>query len=602
MQPDFQESDGLKPLAWQLRAIVFLDVVESVRLVRTLAAGYVERWRALACDVRAEAARTAGARIVRTLGDGLLIETPDARSALALAFAAHRAAARVNRGCPPEALITLRVGCDLGPLARDEFDVYGDAANMAARLAARAAPGEVLASDAFAAAATDGVDAWFEDLGHVYLKHVDEPVRVHRASEPTARAPAAVACAPGVAAPPPSTGLRPLIGLVPLRTGGAPEAAALAGVFADSILLRLARSEQFRVCSQLTMRAFEGRDLATAEIAQKIGAAYLLAGTLHGTPDGALVSIELVDAGSGDVLWADRLCCRTGELLGADEPHGAQVAQAVVRAIGEQTLRRARAVPPPSLDAFALQLGAVRLMHRPAVSDFGLARQLLEQLVDRHPRAPLPHAWLAKWFVLRATRGLAADDLQPARALDHARRAVGLHPDSAFAHAMEAFVQCHLMRDLAQADQAVERALQVSPSEPLAWLVRCVVHGFWGDGDKAWDAAQRALSLSPLDPIRHYFEALAASAAVAARRLDEAIVLAERSLLANRQHLPTLRVLAVSLSELGRFDDARRAVGRILEVDPQFTVAGYLASGPPGAEATRRRYAAALREAGVPAG
>lgn len=604
MQPDSNDGHGLKPLTWHPRAIVLLDVVESVRLVRELGAAFVERWRALVADVRSSTQRTPGARIVRSLGDGLLIEAPDAPAALALAFGAIQAAARANAGCAPEAAIVLRMGCDLGPVAGDDFDIYGDAVNMAARLAARAAPGEVLVTQATVGAAVDGVDAWFEDLGSVYLKHVDEPVAVWRARAPAARAAVGPAVAAVAAVLPPAAGERPLIALVPLRTdaGAGPAERALAGVLAEAIVFRLARSEQFRVCSQLSMRAFEGRELAAADIAAKVGAQFLVAGALHGTADGALASLELVDAASGDVLWADRLRCRADELLASDEPHGERVAEAVVRAIGEHALRRAKAVPPPSLDAFALQLGAVRSMHRPLVADFGRARELLEQLIDRHPRAPMPHAWLAKWFVLRATRGLAGGDPQPARALDHARRAVDLHPDSAFAHAMEAFVHCHLMRDLPQADRAVEHALQASPSEPLAWLVRCVVHGFRGDGDTAWDAAQRALSLSPLDPIRHYFEALAASAAVAARRLDEAIVLAERSLQVNRDHLPTLRVLAVSLSELGRADAARQAVGRILEVDPGFTVAAYLASGPPGAEGTRRRYAAALREAGAPPG
>lgn len=605
MQPDSNEGHGLPPLAWHPRAIVFLDVVESVRLVRELGAAFVERWRALVADVRADTQHTGGARIVRSLGDGLLIEAPGAPAALALAFGAQRAAGRANAGCPAAAVISLRIGCDLGPVAGDEFDLYGDAVNTAARLAARAAPGEVLVTQAFSGAAVDGVDAWFEDLGAVYLKHVEEPVAVVRARAPAARAAVGVAAAAAAAAlPPPAADARPLIGLVPLRTDAEadPATRALAGVLAEAVVFRLARSEQFRVCSQLSMRAFEGRELAVADIAAKVGAQYLVAGTLRATGEGALAALELVEAATGEVLWADRLRCRAEELLAPDEPHGQRVAEAVVRAIGEHALRRARAVPPPSLDAFALQLGAVRSMHRPQTGDFGRARELLEQLIERHPRAPLPHAWLAKWFVLRATRGLAGADPQPARALDHARRAVDLHPDSAFAHAMEAFVHCHLMRDLPQADHAVERALQVSASEPLAWLVRCVVQGFRGEGDSAWDAAQRALSLSPLDPIRHYFEALAASAAVSARRLDDAIVLAERSLQGNRDHLPTLRVLAVSLSEQGRVAEARQAVGRILEVDPGFTLAGYLRSGPPGAEATRQRYAAALREAGAPAG
>ena len=115
-------------------------------------------------------------------------------------------------------------------------------------------------------------------------------------------------------------------------------------------------------------------------------------------------------------------------------------------------------------------------------------------------------------------------------------------------------------------------------------------------------SAERAIELSPLDPMRHYYDGLAASAALAVGSLDRAIELANRSLRVNRSHSPTLRALAIAQVELGAAEAARATALRILELEPGLTVRDYVARGPKGAETTRLRYASALREAGVPAG
>jgi tetratricopeptide (TPR) repeat protein len=200
------------------------------------------------------------------------------------------------------------------------------------------------------------------------------------------------------------------------------------------------------------------------------------------------------------------------------------------------------------------------------------------------------------------TLGLSQDPLAEAGpALEQTRRALDAAPDCALALAMEGFAHCHMLRDLDGADQRIDEALRINPNESVAWLYKCVTQGFRGLGSGAMVSAERAIFLSPLDPMRHYYDGLAASAALAMGNLDRAIFLAKRSLDINRNHLPTLRALAIAQVESGALEDARETVARVLMLEPRLTARDYVARGPKGAEETRLRYAAALREAGVPA-
>jgi adenylate cyclase len=274
----------------------------------------------------------------------------------------------------------------------------------------------------------------------------------------------------------------------------------------------------------------------------------------------------------------------------------------ITTAIAAQEARRAQRFAFPTLEGFSLQLAGSTLMHRSSREQFDHAREIFEHLIERHPRMPEPRAWLAKWYVLRVTRGFVEDlPAESARALEQTRRALDGSPECSLALAVEGFVHCHMLRDLDGAEERLNRALAINPNDSLAWLFSCVVQGFRGDGATALASADRAIELSPLDPLRHYYDALACSAALAARKLPRAIELAKRALRVNRDHLPTLRALTIAQVESGSLDEARQTAVRVLALEPSLTLRDYIARAPKGGETTRIRYAAALGEAGIPA-
>jgi adenylate cyclase len=264
-------------------------------------------------------------------------------------------------------------------------------------------------------------------------------------------------------------------------------------------------------------------------------------------------------------------------------------------------LQRARSSTVPTLESYALLLGAIALMHRLSRSDFERSKAMLDVLVERLPREPVPRAWLARWYTLRPSQGWSPDPRQDARlAFDCTQRALDANPDCALALTVDGMVHTYLLQDHEVAHARYSQALEANPSEPYAWLHRGALHAFKGDGAPAVEETETALSLSPLDPLKYYFDSLAATAATAAGRYERAIELAQRSLRANRSHTSTLRALAVSQVQLGQLSAAQESVRKMLRLEPTFTVSQFRAHSPTSHYAFGDVCAQALLEAGAP--
>jgi tetratricopeptide (TPR) repeat protein len=240
-------------------------------------------------------------------------------------------------------------------------------------------------------------------------------------------------------------------------------------------------------------------------------------------------------------------------------------------------------------------------MHRLGRYDFERARELLDAVIERAPRHPDAFAWLAKWHILRAHQGWSDDPLRSqAQARDVAQRALDRDGRCGLALTIAGMVKVYFERDLDEGEQLYRQALDANPSDALAWLLKGTLHGFRGEGEAAVEDTRRALRLSPLDPMRYYYDALAASAAASAGMYGEAIELATRSLRANRMHASTLRVLAISYSMTDQMELARPVVERLLTLEPGFSVTRFLDRAPGAGFDIGRRFAQALARAGVP--
>lgn len=578
-----------------VRTVLVVDVVESVRLIEENERDAVGRWQQLVERVEREVLAAHGGRLVKSLGDGLMLEFQSVQPAVRAAFAIQNACNELNMGVPPQRQMLLRMGVHTGALIAGEHDIYGRSVNLAARLTTLAGPGEIIASAEVRDQLTPLLDADVEDLGDCYLKHVNHPVRAYRVGAP---GPAPVIDR-GASGP---TDLRPTIAVVPFAGRGVDPAQEVLGeVLADEVISALSRTPDLNVISRLSTTVFRGREAALSTVGAHLNAHYVLSGSYRVSGAQVVVVSELSEASSDRVLWSASLRGSvTGVVSGEDELIDRMVHQ-VSGAVLAREMERARVQALPSLESHTLLMGAIMMMHRASGRDFDRAREMLEALIERARRQAAPHAWLGKWHALRFNRGWSDDPSREAQlALDCTRRALDLDPRNSLALTIDGFVHTNLLKRLDVGEQRYELALDVNPNESLAWLLKGTLHAFKGEGEEAIEGTEHALRLSPLDPLRYFYDSLAATAAMSAGRYERAIELASRSLRANRVHSSTLRVLAISQALLDRLDDARKTASELLAIDPTLTVRNYLERSPSGAYATGKIWSEALRSAGVP--
>ena len=583
------------PFTRRIRAVLVVDVVESVRLIQRDEEGVVRRWRNFLDAVTHAELPTHGGRMVKSLGDGMLIELDSAPSAVRCALAMQARIAGSETGVEPSQQIRLRMGAHIADVIVDDIDLFGEGVNLAARLAALAGPGEIVVSAETRDGLTANLDADIEDLGECHLKHLQQPVRAYRIGPPGQWP----VIEPGSSVMP---ALQPMVAVIPF-TGRAVtnEYEVLGEMLADEVISALSRTPHLNVISRLSTTVFRGRNASLSEIGALLKTDYVLSGTYRVAGNQLIVVAELADTKSGRVVWGDQLKGTVTGVVSGDDPLIDSIVAAVSSAVVARELERARFQALPTLESYTLLLGAIALMHRASEADFDRARQLLETLTDRLKRAAAPHAWLAKWHVLRFTRGWIHEQSGESKyALECTRRALDLDPNCSLALTIDGFVHTNLLKRLDTGLERYEEALRVNPNDSLAWLLKGTLHAFKGEGQMAVEHTDRALALSPLDPIRYFYESLAATAALSAGQYERAIELAQHSIRSNRVHTSTLRALAISQSLLGRLEEARQTVHELRSRDPSLTTRTYLERSPSGAYETGKLWSEALRRAGIP--
>ena len=616
--PDVRGADV--GLVRQETVVLLVDLVESVRLMQEHEASAVRRWADFIRVVVTTILPRHRGILVKSLGDGLLARFETVPAAADAAAEMHKTLAAQNLVLPEDQHFQLRAGINAAMAWSDGLDIYGTGVNLAARLATLAGPGETIASasahEQLAAALaslanpgetigsaaardelTHGVDASCEDLGLCVLKHFDQPVRAYRV---------------GPASPLPSltsrrdygTAMQPTIAVIPFSArSDTPALFDVGNLIADSVIWRLSKAADLKVISRLSTAVFRGRANDIGEVSAHLGATYVLGGAYVVNAGQIMVTAELSEARNKQVVWTDQLNGEIGDLLRPESELADRVAKGVHFAILDAEVEHILTQPLPTLESYSLLLGSIKLMHRSSKDEFRQTRRILDELINRHGRIAAPRAWLGNWYILQVTRGWSEDRTrEAAEALSTTHAALDRDPSDALALATEGFVYCHLLKDLDTARKRCNEAVNANPSHALGWLYLGTVNAFKGEGEAAVEATRRAMELSPLDPMRYYFESLGATAELSAQNYENAERLARSSLVLHRMHPSTWRALTISLVSQGRMDEAREALAKLRQLEPQLTAERYLARMPNAELETGREWARCLAMAGLPTG
>ena len=578
------------------RAVVIVDIVESVRLIEADEEGTIRRWLALVGHIERDLMPANKGQLIKSLGDGLLLEFDDVRTAVLAAFAIQQASERENRGRPADRLMLLRIGIEVSDVIIDKRDVFGHGVNVASRLAGLAGPGEVVVSATVREQIVPKLDADVEDLGECFLKNIVDPVRAYRLGPPGS------ADHPRPALPP--VNLLPTLAVIPFTGKGVGEKHEILGeILAEELIRDFSISTDLNVISRLSTTAFRRRIVSLNEVREHLNAHYVLSGSYFVHNGRIHLNVELADTKFSGVVWSDRIDDKINGILESDQAFVGRIVHDVRSAIVSREVKRASQQSLPTLESYSLLMGAVALMHRMSRSDFERAHALLEVLAERVSRQSVPRAWLAQWHVLRWQQGWTDNpDRDAAQALDCSKRALDADPESSLALSIDGLVRTHFTKELDVAAHSYEKAVEANPNDPLARLHKGALHAFTDSGDMAVEETGRALSLSPLDVHRYYYDSLAATAYLTAHRYEEALALARQSLRANRAHTSTLRAAAIALWQLGREEEALSTAQELLSLEPGLTVKVWEKRSPSRTFEIGREWRDILIKIGIPKG
>jgi adenylate cyclase len=510
-------------------------------------------------------------RIVRTMGDGLLVEYNSVVDAARCAIEIQRGMREFGAETAADKRIRFRIAINMGDVVSDGDLIYGDGVSVASRMEALAEPGGINVSRAVRDQIRDRLPVSFEDFGEHEVKNIARPVRVFRVVVDEKR-PAPVGA---TRRRPAAQADRPALAVLPFQNlGGDSETEFFLDSVAEDLITELARARWFSIVARNTSFSYKGKGADSKQIARELGVRYLVEGSLRKAGNRVRISCQLVEAASGQHLWADRFDGTLGDSFDLQDRITESVIGSVAPVLREAEIERAGRKPQASQDVYDLTLRAFHPGFAETPEDNGEALRLIAEVLEIDPHYPMANAlgaWCHQQRYLMEWPGAQGDDRETARRM--ARTAIASGGDSPMALALGGAVRASLTRDHALATAAVDRAIMINSNSAVVLgfgaLTRCICGAY----DAAIEHAEKAVRLSPLEPLSYYAFFALALAYLASGRANQAVAHAQKAIEGNRNFVFSYWVLASGCARLGRAEEAAQAVERLVRVAPRFSLA-----------------------------
>lgn len=576
----------------RLSAILAADMVGFSRLVGADEEGTLGRQKRHRKELIDPQIAEHGGRIVKTMGDGLLVEFASVVDALNCAIAVQTGMGEREADVAEDSRIRYRVGINLGDIMVDGDDILGDGVNIAARLEGLAEPGGICLSDWAYGLVAGRFFGQFTDMGNQRVKNIETPIRVWRWS--------AGAAAPAARPEASEAPDKPSVAVLPFdNMSGDPEQDFFADGMAEDLITELSRMPWFYVIARNSSFTYKGRAVDIKQAGRDLGAAYVLEGSVRKAGNRLRITAQLIDSATGAHIWADRYDREIADIFDIQD----EITRAIIAAITPEfvsaEVRKTRRKDPAQLSAWECVMRGRAHIWKMSREDGAAARRLFEQAMELAPGSGLGAADLALVHLYEAFYAWSADRAASFKAmLETAQAAAEADENDPMALTILAVAELFSC-DFDAALESVERALAVSPHFAAAIGVRGAVLACSDEPDLAISAVKKAVRLSPQDGFLPFWYMALWWAYHAVQDYEEAAALARRGLRAAPGNPSLRRQLAVSLHMLGDADAAGNALAEYLRLMPRATVADarYI---PSKNRQHLERFLDALRELGLP--
>jgi adenylate cyclase len=557
----------------RLAAVLAADVAGYSRLMGADEEGTLAALRAHQRELLDPKIAEFRGRIVKTTGDGLLIEFGSVVDATHCAMDVQRGMTERNVSVPPDKRLEFRIGINVGDVIVQDNDIFGDGVNVAARLEGIAEPGGVVISASAHDAVINRIKAEFRDLGALSLKNIERPVRALQVvfvSGDRANADAIQSVRPQSGGPTAglSIAVRPFIVLSEDRG-----LEFLANGLAEDVIALLARVPGFFLISRASSFAFQNLETPTSVIAGQLGVRYVVEGSVRGAGDQVRVSTQLAEAATGRILWSGKFEATRAETLELQDEIARGIMIELEPALTQAEIRVIRRQRPENVDAWGYYRQAAGALggggwNEQAVSE---AQNFLQRALDLDANFALARAQLALLSALAQNTGLVEHSTVHAQeALEAAEMAIAADAGSS---EVLGYAGCALS-DLGHTKRGLEilrQAVEIDPSNAQAEVALGAALAMLGDLDAGIARMRHGIRLSPRDRRLGFWGWLLGMFLLRADRtgeaLEEALVAARRD---PRLYLPPI-LEAVAQATLGRAELARAALMSARRIRPNLT-------------------------------
>jgi adenylate cyclase len=579
----------------RLAAIVSADVAGYSRLMGRDESGTLAALKSIRQEVVDPAVAAHGGRMVKTTGDGLLLEFPSVVNAVRCAVEMQTAMADRTAGIAEDQRITFRIGINLGDIIVDGDDIFGDGVNVAARLQEIAPPGGICISSVAHEYARDRLDTAFDDGGEQVLKNIARPVQVWRWQP--GYAPAA---APGPSTTPQLPD-KPSIAVLPfVNMSGDHEQEYFADGVAEEIITALSRFRSLFVIARNSSFTYKGKQVDIQQVGRELGVRYVLEGSIRKAANRVRITGQLVETETGDHLWADRFDGALEDVFTLQDIVTEKVVAHLAPSVERAEIERVRRKPAENLGAYDCYLRGLALFQTLSRENFDEVIGLFRRALELDPENSSALGRLLACLANRAGWGIFDHaDSERAEVARLVPRAVliGRHDAVALGHI--GYAIAYVLRDLPFAHEQVDRALTLNPNLAGAWTYSGWIHLWSGNPATAIEHLSRSIRHDPLGMAGGRRSGLAHAYFFLGRH-EEALQWAEGHARDNPKAHPAFRIGAASAAFAGKMDQARSFAAVLKQIDPAFRVSQLEKHLGPYQSHDLSKYKQGLRLAGLP--
>ncbi|NKB54559.1 MAG: hypothetical protein GKR97_20540 [Rhizobiaceae bacterium] len=523
--------------------------------------------------------------VIKSLGDGWIVEFPSISDSVDCAIAVMENLADQNN-------IQLRIGIHIGEVVIDQDDIFGDGVNVAARLESRAEPGQVLISDVAYNSLDGKSKRLFGGGEHHDLKNIERPVGVWHWP---------VAAGASASEPTPKLELpeKPSIAILPFdNMSGDPEQEYFADGITEDIITALSKLRSLFVIARNSSFIYKGQAVDIREVSNNLGVRYVLEGSIRKAAGRIRLTGQLIDARSGNHIWAERFDGSLEDVFELQDQITAQVAAAVAPSIRSAEIIKARGKHTSDLTVYDLYLRALEKVN---LLESNAAYDLLAQARARSPEFA-PAYGLEAWC--RTLWIYSTDHLDFShnadQAVDLARAAMKLSDGDPELLGQIGYALAYFEDNVQLGRDLVTQALESAPCLAWLWSSHGFLEIFWGDRNAALNAFATAQRLDPRDPLAFRAKCGSAICHILNSDYDAALRSAQDAIGMSHGNIAALRFAAVSSALAGNADQAANYVDKILAIEPTYSSQRWYKNMPIRHTSGFQHLVDGMRAAGLP--